>query len=936
MMQEFFGQTNFVGRDGFYWWMGQIETEKGSQPKGDDRYKVRIVGQHLKDCNAVSYGDLPWAIVMMPATAPRREGGSDYQSVKYKSGDWVVGFFLDGRDGQQPVIIGSVGQQYKASSNTGKEKPESECLAFTTFLDRDINLTSGVSSSESKKVAAGGVSGSGSSTQPTEDSSKKPDLNRPANASNETASAILLATKCKNSETNPAGECFCVEVSDAKCENTENNKSKFETVLSELFFNIQSSGGQFGNYVVSKYTGKLYNYIGIAQGYINKVSRLAVSVTSRIKGELFALTKQGVTQVLDFLLLQEVPDPAGTAETTGKEGPAKKKVGRLANITAWINKQLEKINCTIDDLDERLRKFIEGLIFGALEKIFNAARCFIDKIVNDILNQIASYLEKIISALMGPLQALLDIIANPLNILGAALAKIFDLLGISCGGPGKQCASTEQVKNCTNGCSDPEEDSEDFLDKLIESVENGNLDNAASFCDEAQTIPKVSKTKIVLIGGKPNPLKFTDEEDNIIPPDFSDPILDFDFGDDTDDGTDDIGAGDDGILEEGDIVEGSTDKIIIPPIKSDLLSALNILNEIYETNGSIINDVIGGAQEIITSSPVEDVSEEPRRIFNYEDYSIGKINLRGESTVIFNSVEDEDTIGIRYELLANKKIVFQGQSIKFTLVARGGEVPDGTIFNYAMFGTINSSNFFDNTTIGTMTMLNNVATKTITTTNAPLESSTEEVSFNVLEAQQSRNFIIASLSTVDEPVEPATIPSFKEPILGEPEVCDDGRILEIPILNPGDPYIVPPLAIVEGAGYGASADVLLDDEGYINKVRVVRPGIGYSPNRSDRNCFISQFAILNPGFGYYREPTVYVDGKSSVAKANIDSNGFVAGIELIDKTKTFACLPKIEIFGGNGLGAKALPIIECRDDLQYAEYLDEVAPSGTAEVIDCP
>ena len=69
MMQELFGGgANFVGRDGFYWWMGQIETEKGAQEKGDDRYKVRIVGQHLKDCDAVPYEDLPWAIVMMPST----------------------------------------------------------------------------------------------------------------------------------------------------------------------------------------------------------------------------------------------------------------------------------------------------------------------------------------------------------------------------------------------------------------------------------------------------------------------------------------------------------------------------------------------------------------------------------------------------------------------------------------------------------------------------------------------------------------------------------------------------------------------------------------------------------------------------------------------------------------------------------------------------
>ena len=36
MIQELLGQTNFAGRDGFYWWMGQIETEKGGQVKTND------------------------------------------------------------------------------------------------------------------------------------------------------------------------------------------------------------------------------------------------------------------------------------------------------------------------------------------------------------------------------------------------------------------------------------------------------------------------------------------------------------------------------------------------------------------------------------------------------------------------------------------------------------------------------------------------------------------------------------------------------------------------------------------------------------------------------------------------------------------------------------------------------------------------------------
>ena len=197
MIQELLGQSNYIGKDGFYWWIGQVETQKGSQAKkSDDRYKVRIVGQHLKDCNAVPYDDLPWAIVMMPATAPRREGNTDFQSVKYKAGDWVIGFFLDGTNGQQPVIMGSIGQQYNSTIQIQKDKPAGDCLAFTTFADKDLNPSTGAAATEAEKQKAG----------------KPADYKAPPNTSNENASAILLATKCCNSETNPAGEHFCVEV----------------------------------------------------------------------------------------------------------------------------------------------------------------------------------------------------------------------------------------------------------------------------------------------------------------------------------------------------------------------------------------------------------------------------------------------------------------------------------------------------------------------------------------------------------------------------------------------------------------------------------------------------------------------------------------------------------------------------------------------------
>jgi hypothetical protein len=945
MIQELLGQTNFVGRDGFYWWIGQVETEKGSQEKGDDRYKVRIVGQHLKDCNAVPYGDLPLAIVMMPSTAPRREGAGDYQSVKYKSGDWVVGFFLDGKDGQQPVIMGSIGQQVNATQQINKEKPSGSCLAFTTFVEQNINPSSGVSSTEQSKLKSGGLSGNAAASGTN--TAQQVNLNNPVNNKNENASAQLLATKCCNSEVNPSGEGFCVEVSDAKCDSPENDQSKFETILSDLFANIQSSGGQIGTQIISNYTGKLYDYVGIAQSYINKATRLASSLVARIKGEIFALIKQGAKKVIDFLLTQEVVDveatnaamnaavAAGTDPNAVK--PVKKRVGRLRGITKWINEQLKKINCVMDDLDERLMEFLTDLIFEALEQVFNAARCFVDRLVNDIFNAISDFLTEAINAILGPLQALLTLISSPLDILGSALKAIFDLLGISCGGSGKKCASNEQTKNCSGSCGDAIEDG-DFLDNLIEDIENGNLDNASGNCDYSSA-PAVRTTIISVVGGITNPIFYTGSTNVILPPDDEDittsPSTFFPSTSSTT-GTGDIGDTDD--------TSGTTayqtpiTPFIIKPITTAPTNTFSstILDELNGVNVDYISEVVFNSttsrannisySTLIGGDVFDNVSQDT---YNY-------VSLVSNSLFEFESV-DSSTENVSYELTADKSIVFEGDTIIITLVANGGVVKDGTTFTYFMFGDIDQTDIQTNKLTGTMVMYNNVAKVSVTIAEDAIEEPIETVNFSIAEISQGVIFSIASSGTPDPTTPSSSVqPAFREPILGSPEVCDDGRIMEVPIIARGDAYLVPPIISITGAGYGASAVPELDENGYLTRIRIQRPGIGYKPSRVRTNCTINNFVVLNPGFGYFREPIVYVDGRSGIARAVIDIGGRVKGVEVIDKTRIFGCTPKVEIFGGNGMGAKAVPVIECRDESLYAEFQKGIAPSGSDSVIDCP
>ena len=113
MIEESLLKSNFVGRDGLLWWVGQVAPEKaqGEQINGGgwgNRVKVRIMGYHPHSLEELPDEDLPWAQILLPSTAGSGKGGRA-TSVKLSPGDNVMGFFMDGEDAQLPVIFGILG-----------------------------------------------------------------------------------------------------------------------------------------------------------------------------------------------------------------------------------------------------------------------------------------------------------------------------------------------------------------------------------------------------------------------------------------------------------------------------------------------------------------------------------------------------------------------------------------------------------------------------------------------------------------------------------------------------------------------------------------------------------------------------------------------------------------------------------------------------------
>lgn len=122
MIDESLLKSNFIGRDGFRWWIGQIPpiSAMGGQVDGEgwgNRFKVRILGYHPYSEAELPNEDLPWAQCLIPTTAG--SGAANVSTgVQLQPGDTVLGFFLDGDNAQIPVILATFGRSFSVPSTT--------------------------------------------------------------------------------------------------------------------------------------------------------------------------------------------------------------------------------------------------------------------------------------------------------------------------------------------------------------------------------------------------------------------------------------------------------------------------------------------------------------------------------------------------------------------------------------------------------------------------------------------------------------------------------------------------------------------------------------------------------------------------------------------------------------------------------------------------
>mgnify|MGYP003310318641 FL=1 len=118
--------VNFVGKDGFFWWVGEVEDNEDPMELG--RVKVRVLGYYTNvrggTTSSLPTDKLPWATCLQHTSQAGNDGQGE-SSGQLQPGAIVLGFFMDGDQAQMPIVMGVLRVQ---KSNDTKIKQQ---FAFT-------------------------------------------------------------------------------------------------------------------------------------------------------------------------------------------------------------------------------------------------------------------------------------------------------------------------------------------------------------------------------------------------------------------------------------------------------------------------------------------------------------------------------------------------------------------------------------------------------------------------------------------------------------------------------------------------------------------------------------------------------------------------------------------------------------------------------------
>jgi len=364
--------TNFAGRDGFHWWIGQVtDPKKGEwenslekkqaeneEPVYSHRCRVRIVGYH--GCgDELPDNKLPMAHILLPSNVSTTGGRGE--STQYQGGEVVVGFFLDGEDAQQPVIFGTLFKQsYVKDELKSSEFNAKKQTCFKPYTPPDVRSTAG-----DHEISDNNKNGNGEEKKKSWNGQiRTDDLNTVSgeNANFNTEFKMDNSTACEDNE-----------ISKISSELNEFSKKM------KAFQKLKSS---------DVFVNPLYG------GVVDMQSELKLT-SNRIQNSMTKLVRRGRSYVIG-----ETLDKLSTTFKDKVPKPLQGVSGEAANALS------NTIYCNFEKIQDQLGDYLMKSLENMLGQLLDVPICGVENFLGDMFGQINNILDTSLGGIFDQLNSI--------------------------------------------------------------------------------------------------------------------------------------------------------------------------------------------------------------------------------------------------------------------------------------------------------------------------------------------------------------------------------------------------------------------------------------------------------------------------------------------------------------------------------------------------
>lgn len=365
LLEQSLVNPNFIGKESFRWFVGQVTKYKNVE--NGYKVKVRIIGHHPDVASVVKDEDLPWAHVLVPLNMGAGEGGTGV-SFNPRGSETVIGFFADGEDGQQPVVIGAL---FSGANIVHPNSWNQGTNGFNPFRAEPASQSnqSNIVAETGKPPGDSGTIPNADGTITDKDGKNKETQRQKAAASNE-SQVVTIVPSCKSSE--------------------------------DVFGKIAQA--------LRKFVKLLNTVTNITDTYINPVLNYIQDIPSLIS-EIAIAISDGISQYIKIArdtIIAEIYDKLKGII----EGFLPKDLILIKKIS--IDKIVDGIWCLFQNILKRLFKFVFNFLFQMVGNVVSIPLCAAESFIGSIMQSVANEIE----------QAIGPALSEVASILGGGIGQI--------------------------------------------------------------------------------------------------------------------------------------------------------------------------------------------------------------------------------------------------------------------------------------------------------------------------------------------------------------------------------------------------------------------------------------------------------------------------------------------------------------------------------